>query len=132
MGIGLILQGFPYLEVDATMLLQSMEANSASTKKETCFSFLSYEEMCKVASSFWNSEGQENTKNIHSYLWMILPHLIHNSEDMELPFITLCQRFEDFPKPLSETEKMEHAGSPICFPEIKHNTFCCLTLSFNF
>lgn len=36
-----------------------------------------------------------------SYLWMILPNLIYNPQNMEFPLITFSKRFEDFMKPFN-------------------------------
>lgn len=38
---------------------------------------------------------------VTSHLWMILPNLIHNPQNMEFPLITFSKRFEDFMKPFN-------------------------------
>lgn len=36
-----------------------------------------------------------------SYLWMILPNLIYNPQNMEFPLIAFSKCFEDFMKPFN-------------------------------
>lgn len=85
-----------------TLLLQSMTANYFSKKEH--FSVHSYEKGAKWQVHSGTVKNREALK-IFSHLWMVLPHLVHNSEDMELPFVTLCQRFEDFTKPFWNRKK---------------------------
>lgn len=35
------------------------------------------------------------------HLWMVLPDLVHNSQNMEFSLITFSKRFEDFVKPFN-------------------------------